>query len=51
MGKLRKIISDRIGIYNAEYHFLWIDEYPLFEIDEVTNKLKPSHNPVTAPKS
>ncbi|MDE1846212.1 MAG: aspartate--tRNA ligase [Candidatus Micrarchaeota archaeon] len=49
LGKLRKIISDKIGIYSSEFEFLWMDEYPLFEIDEVTKKLKPSHNPVTSP--
>ncbi|MDE1870015.1 MAG: aspartate--tRNA ligase [Candidatus Micrarchaeota archaeon] len=49
LGKLRKTISDKIGIYNSEFYFLWIDEMPLFEIDWITKKLKPAHNPVTAP--
>lgn len=49
LGKLRKIISDKIGIYNSEYYFLWVDEMPMFEMDEVTKKLKPAHNPVTSP--
>ncbi|MGI0141814.1 MAG: aspartate--tRNA ligase [Candidatus Micrarchaeales archaeon] len=49
LGRLRKIISDHIGIYNSQYNFLWIDEFPMFEMDEVTKKLKPSHNPVTSP--
>lgn len=49
LGKLRKIISDKIGIYNSEFQFLWVDEMPMFEMDEVTGKLKPSHNPVTSP--
>ncbi|HVA83053.1 MAG TPA: aspartate--tRNA ligase [Candidatus Aquilonibacter sp.] len=49
LGKLRKTISDKIGIYSSEFNFLWIDEMPLFEVDEVTKKLKPAHNPVTSP--
>jgi len=49
MGKLRKLIGDKIGKYNSEYEFLWIDHFPLFEKDDVTGKLKPSHNPFTAP--
>ncbi|MDE1827961.1 MAG: aspartate--tRNA ligase [Candidatus Micrarchaeota archaeon] len=49
LGKLRKVISDHIGIYGSEFSFLWVDEMPLFEMDEVTKKLKPAHNPVTAP--
>jgi len=49
MGKLRKIIGDKIGKYSSEYEFLWIDHFPLFEKDEVTGKLKPAHNPFTAP--
>ncbi len=49
MGKIRKIMGDRIGKYGSEYEFLWVDQFPLFEKDEVTGKLKPSHNPFSAP--
>ncbi|MDE1825654.1 MAG: aspartate--tRNA ligase [Candidatus Micrarchaeota archaeon] len=49
IGKLRKVISDKIRIYDSEYTFLWVDEMPLFEMDEVTRKFKPLHNPVTSP--
>ncbi|MDE1761580.1 MAG: aspartate--tRNA ligase [Candidatus Micrarchaeota archaeon] len=49
MGKLRKEISQKIGAFDSDYRFVWIDNFPLFEADEVTHKLKPSHNPVTAP--
>ncbi len=49
MGKLRKIIGDKIGKYTAEYEFIWVDNFPLFEKDEVTGKMKPAHNPFTAP--
>lgn len=49
MGRLRKVIGDRIGAYDSEFSFLWVDEFPLFEVDEVTGKPKPAHNPFTAP--
>ncbi len=50
MGKIRKIIGDKIAKYSCEYSFLWIDDFPMFEKDEVTGKLKPAHNPFSAPK-
>lgn len=49
LGRLRKTIGDRIGVYKTEHAFLWVDEFPLFEINEVTGKLTPAHNPFTSP--
>ena len=49
MGKLRKVLGDKIGKYTRDFEFLWVDNFPLFEKDEVTGKLKPAHNPFTAP--
>lgn len=49
MGKLRKAIGDRIDQYNSDYEFLWVEGFPLFERDEVTGRLKPTHNPFTSP--
>ena len=49
LGRVRKSLGVRIGIYNTEYSFVWIDEFPLFEADEVTGKLIPAHNPFTSP--
>ena len=49
LGRLRKTIGEKIGIYNSDYSFIWIDEFPLFEINEVTGKLMPAHNPFTSP--
>ncbi|MHB1830600.1 MAG: aspartate--tRNA ligase [Candidatus Micrarchaeaceae archaeon] len=49
LGRLRKSIGNRIGIYNTEYSFVWVDEFPLFEANEVTGKLMPAHNPFTSP--
>ncbi len=49
MGKLRAHIGRRIGTFKSDYEILWIDGFPLFERDEITGKLKPSHNPFTSP--
>ncbi len=49
LGKVRKIICDDIGNPKADFAFLWIDGFPMFEKDEITGKYKPSHNPFTSP--
>ena len=49
LGKLRKLIGDKLKKYNKDYAFAWITNFPLFEKDEVTGKFKPAHNPFTAP--
>lgn len=49
LGRLRKTIGDKVGVYKTEHAFLWVDEFPLFEINEVTGKLTPAHNPFTSP--
>lgn len=49
MGKLRKTLGEKIGVFKSEFEFLWIEGFPMFERDEITNKMKPSHNPFTAP--
>jgi aspartyl-tRNA synthetase len=49
MGRVRREIGRKIGAFKSEFELLWVDNFPLFEKDEVTGKLKPSHNPFTAP--
>lgn len=49
MGKVRKFVGDRIGKFNEPFCFVWVVDFPLFEADTVTGKLKPAHNPFTAP--
>ncbi|MGC8622391.1 MAG: aspartate--tRNA ligase [Candidatus Micrarchaeia archaeon] len=49
MGKLRRIAGTKLGAFKEDFAFAWIDTFPLFEKDEVTGKLKPSHNPFTSP--
>ena len=58
VNELEKIISsarDKIGkelnlINNEEFAFCWIVDYPMFEKDEVTKKIKFSHNPFSMPQ-
>ncbi len=49
LGRIRKTMGDKIGVYNSEYSFLWVEEFPLFEINEVSGKAVPAHNPFTCP--
>ncbi len=45
-----KICSDLNLINNNEYSFCWIVDYPMFELDEKTNKIIFSHNPFSMPQ-
>ncbi len=49
LGKVRKVIGDKIGKFSSKFSFLWVVDFPLFEVDSITKKLNPSHNPFTAP--
>ena len=40
-----KIANELKLINDNEYAFCWIVDYPMFEIDENTKKIKFSHNP------
>ena len=45
-----KIANDLNLIQKDTFAFCWIVDYPMFEIDEVTNKIKFSHNPFSMPQ-
>ncbi len=45
-----KIANDLNLIDNDKFAFCWIVDYPMFEIDEKTNKIKFSHNPFSMPQ-
>jgi len=45
-----KIAKDLDLIDENVFAFCWIIDYPMFEIDEVTNKIKFSHNPFSMPQ-
>ena len=45
-----KIAKDLNLIDENVFAFCWIIDYPMFEIDELTNKIKFSHNPFSMPQ-
>jgi len=45
-----KIGQDLKLINENEFSFCWIVDYPMFEKDDVTNKIKFSHNPFSMPQ-
>ncbi|MDC3186396.1 aspartate--tRNA ligase [Candidatus Pelagibacter sp.] len=45
-----KIAKDLDLIDNDIFAFCWIVDYPMFEKDELTNKIKFSHNPFSMPQ-
>ena len=45
-----KIANDLDLIDESKFAFCWIVDYPMFEEDEVTNKIKFSHNPFSMPQ-
>ncbi len=45
-----KIAEDLSLISNDTFSFCWIIDYPMYEIDEKTKKIKFSHNPFSMPQ-
>mgnify|MGYP001306383803 CR=1 FL=1 len=45
-----KIAKDLNLIDENKFAFCWIVDYPMFEKDEITNKIKFSHNPFSMPQ-
>ncbi len=50
-GKVRdKICSDLNLLNKNSFEFCWIVDFPMYEIDEKTNKIEFSHNPFSMPQ-
>tara|TARA_B100000941_G_scaffold216627_1_gene159566 strand:+ start:108 stop:1895 length:1788 start_codon:yes stop_codon:yes gene_type:complete len=45
-----KIAEDLNLVDHNKFSFCWIIDYPMFELDEKTNKIKFSHNPFSMPQ-
>ena len=46
-----KKLGEELNLVNTNtFAFCWIVDYPLFELDELTNKIKFSHNPFSMPQ-
>ena len=51
MSRLRDVCGRRMGLVNEDKMFaLWIADFPLFERDEETNQIIPSHHIFTSPQ-
>ncbi len=50
LGALRLALIKRLGIEpSARWALLWVEEFPLFEIDKETGRLTYGHNPFSLP--
>ncbi len=50
LAQLRRYIWEKYSLpVKKGWHFAWITDFPLFEIDETSDKLSPSHHPFTHP--
>ena len=45
-----KVAEDLDLIDNECFSFCWVVDYPMYEIDETTKKIKFSHNPFSMPQ-
>ncbi len=52
MGRLRQKLSELLNLCSKdEYRFLWVIDFPMFEIEEGEVKIKALHHPFTMPKN
>ncbi len=50
LGALRKEIATKKGLIDEnEFNFVWVTDFPLFEMDEDEKSYSPSHHPFTLP--
>ncbi|MDR2268735.1 MAG: aspartate--tRNA ligase [Rickettsiales bacterium] len=51
-GKLRARFGKDLGLIDDnEYRMCWVEDFPMFELNEETGKIDFGHNPFTMPKS
>ncbi len=50
-GKVRQKLCHELGLLNTNtFEFCWIVDFPMYELDEKTNKIEFSHNPFSMPQ-
>ena len=50
LGELRRTIAGQEGLAKDEWNFLWVTDFPMFELDE-GGELTSSHHPFTSPRA
>ena len=51
LSQARQKIAKSLNLIDENsYAFCWIVDYPMYEVDEITGKLKFSHNPFSMPQ-
>ena len=51
LSQVRTKIARQLNLINDEkFSFCWIVDYPMYEIDEISQKIKFSHNPFSMPQ-
>lgn len=51
LGFLRRHVAGILGLLDdKQFHLLWVTDFPMFEKDDETGKLKAMHHPFTHPK-
>jgi len=50
LGELRRTIAAQEALPRDEWRFLWVTDFPLFELDDA-GELASSHHPFTSPRS
>jgi len=51
LGQLRNDFAIRLGLHEEGFKFLWVVDFPIFEVDEKSGKLTASHHIFTQPKA
>ena len=50
-GKLREKLGNDLNLIDEkEYRFCWIEDFPMYELNEETGKIEFGHNPFSLPK-
>jgi aspartyl-tRNA synthetase len=50
LGGLRNEIAAELNLYGSGYRFLWVTDFPIFELDTKTGEITASHHIFTQPK-
>ncbi|MDR2724281.1 MAG: aspartate--tRNA ligase [Holosporaceae bacterium] len=49
-GLLRQKLGTDLGLCSDQFEFCWIIDFPMYELDENTGKIRFSHNPFSMPQ-